>query len=244
MDDEAHQAMLRGDEGDLTLPEIDRVVGQDVEEGIILRGRQRELEDVTDEERHHRAAASSLSLQVADIGHRHVVGKVEQLEPVGIPIQRARTESESAKLSPPVIDSFGALREAFAVREEAAIVVQIVDVDLEAAGANAVEEARRDRVTPFRYELKRRFDPEGIVEIHESRAKVSPGDSLHVVCHDGTAWRAVRPEPDKWDSIDGRRLQGQDEQLLEDTVDGSVDGPCRKGEVLPSPKVQALEVLS
>src|SRR6266403_3766356 len=196
MDDEAHQAMLRRDEGDLTLPEIDRVVGQDVEEGIILGGRQRELEDVTDKERHHRAAASSLSLQVFNTGHRHVVGEVEQLEPVGIPIQGARTESKSAKLSPPVIDAFGALLEAFVVREEAAIVVQIVDVDLEPAGANAVEETRSDGVTPFRYELKRRLDPEGIVEIHESRAKVSPDDGLHVVRHDGTAWRAGRPEPD------------------------------------------------
>src|SRR5205823_10886711 len=49
MRDEARQAILLADDVDLLLPKIDRIVPQDVKERVVLNGRQRKLENLSDE---------------------------------------------------------------------------------------------------------------------------------------------------------------------------------------------------
>src|SRR5437667_5740022 len=63
MDQKTHQAMSLRDESNLSLPEIYRVLVEDVEERVILRRGQRQLQNSADEERHHGAAAASLGVQ-------------------------------------------------------------------------------------------------------------------------------------------------------------------------------------
>src|SRR5207253_9720355 len=92
MNEKAGQAVLLCDGGDLPLPQLDRVVVQDVEQGIILDRRERKLEDPPDEERHQAATAASLSIQMRYTRDGHVVGKLQGALPSRGSIERAGTE--------------------------------------------------------------------------------------------------------------------------------------------------------
>ena len=96
VDDKTRQAMFLGDQGDLPFPEINRVVVQNVEEQIVLRGGQRQLENLADEKGEDGAAVASLRLQVSEIGDRHVVGEVQRLEPLWLAVHPAKPRSPTS----------------------------------------------------------------------------------------------------------------------------------------------------
>jgi hypothetical protein len=66
MNDETDEAVLLPDHRDLTLPEIDRIGVEDVEERVVLRRSQWKLEEPAEEEWHDRAAAAALGFEVSD----------------------------------------------------------------------------------------------------------------------------------------------------------------------------------
>jgi len=76
MNDRADEAVFLGNRVDLLLPQIDRVVVQDVEQGIILDRRERELENLPNEERHQAATAPSLRIRMRYAGHGQIVRKL------------------------------------------------------------------------------------------------------------------------------------------------------------------------
>src|SRR3989442_632138 len=117
MNEKAGQAVLLCDGGDLSLPQFDRVVVQDVEQGIILGRRERKLEDPPDEERHQAATAASLSIQMPYAREGHVVGKLQGVLPSRVSVEHARTEP-TCTISPCIfIDPFSAAQECFPTRE-------------------------------------------------------------------------------------------------------------------------------
>src|SRR6266478_836036 len=115
--------------------------------------------------------------------------------------------------------------------------IYIVDVDFEPAFPNAIEEARRDRIALFRYDLEGRFDSDGVIQIHEARAEVLSGQAFHIMSKDGAARRALWPEPDKRDSLHTLTLERQRQQPFKDIVYGSIDRPARKSQGLPPPEI-------
>ena len=132
MNDEAHQSVLVKDGAGLPLPDVDGVVVQDVEEGVILDGRDRDLEDVADEIGHDGAAAAVLGIEMGDVGHGHVEGAVEGVVPDLFAVKDS-AEAFGAVLAAIGIDFFGAFEELLAVLVEMAVVVEVVDDDFEAA---------------------------------------------------------------------------------------------------------------
>ena len=65
-----------------------------MEQRIVLRGGDRKLEHLADEERHYRAASAALRLEMGDIGNGHVVGKFECFIPVRVPVENTGTEAQ------------------------------------------------------------------------------------------------------------------------------------------------------
>src|SRR5436190_2547324 len=98
MDDERHQAMRVEDCLRLLLPYSRREVIENVKQCVILGRRQGELSNSAWQEvRHNAATSAALSLEASNVRHRHVVRKIQMLEPVGIPIQDGRTEPARIK---------------------------------------------------------------------------------------------------------------------------------------------------
>src|SRR3989441_859002 len=130
MNEKAHQAMLLGDESDLSPPELNRVVVQDVEERVVLHCRQRQLQNLTDEEGEDGAAPSTLWIEVCDIGNRHVIRKLQRIEPLWIAVQPARSEADRIKFLCVAVDRLGATQKHRLIGEEPPVMIYIVDVDL------------------------------------------------------------------------------------------------------------------
>src|SRR5256712_2152020 len=173
----------------------------------------------------------------------HVVGKLQGTIPSRVSIERARTETECTISSCISIDPLGAVQEYFPAGEEVAVMVQVVDVDLEPAISDLLEEALGDGVAFLRYDLEGGLDPRRIIQIHHLRAEIPASQLLDIVGHDCAAFRTIRPKPDERYSVNPLCLHRQGQQPLEDTLHCSIDRPVRKGNVLPIAQARSLKVL-
>src|SRR2546430_15775689 len=131
-----------------------------MEERVVLRRGERQLQLVPNEVRHYRAAAASLWIEMRDIGNGHVVGEIERLVPIRIAIEGSRAESASAPLSSVAIDAPGALQKFFMIGKKLAVMVEIVYVDLKASLEDAFPKLLRNLVSPLRYNLESATDSE------------------------------------------------------------------------------------
>src|ERR1035441_4003044 len=93
MNDEARQAILLHNKLDLVFPKVNRTLIQNMEQHVVLRGGDREFQDVVDKIRHHGAAATMLGIKVRHIGHRHVEGKIKSVVPLRFSVKHRRTKS-------------------------------------------------------------------------------------------------------------------------------------------------------
>src|SRR5438445_8362581 len=173
----------------------------------------------------------------------HVVGKLQGAMPGRVSVERARTETECA-ISPCIsIDPLSSAQEFSPAGEELAVMVQVVDVDLEPAISDLLEEALGDWVAFLRHDLEGGLDPRRIIQIHHVRAEIPAGPLFDIVGHDGAACRAIRPKPDERYSVNPLCLHRQGQQPLEDPLHCSIDWPVRKGNLLPIAQARSLKVL-
>src|SRR5947207_637742 len=160
MDVKACHAMILCNDGDLLLPQGGRVVVQEVEQRIILDRRERKLQDPPDKEGHEAATTAALRVQMRGARHGHVVGKLQGVIPILVSIEPARTKAE-CPISPAIcIDPLDPAEECVMPREELAVVVEVMDVDLEAAISDLLEEPFSDRITFLRHDLEGGLDPD------------------------------------------------------------------------------------
>src|SRR4051794_37118725 len=96
MNHETHQAVLLQNQVRLPLPQFNRIVAQYMEEAIVLRGGHGQFEDLPNEVRHNGAAAAPLRVQMGYVWNRHVIGKIQSIVPVDIPVQTGRAKSPSS----------------------------------------------------------------------------------------------------------------------------------------------------
>src|SRR5262245_48592622 len=183
MRNEAGEAVSLRDELELFLPQLDRMVFEDLKERVVLRGRQRQLDHFARKKWKHGAAAAALSLEVPHIGNRHVVRKIERLQPFEIAIQGSRTEAGCAEAPPVHVDAPGPPDELVAIHEQPTVVIQIVDIYLASTPADGVEKSLRHLVTTLGHDLKRRSDTERLVDIDQPLAEVPSSLGLDVMRH-------------------------------------------------------------
>src|SRR5579859_2490713 len=201
MNNKTDQAIVLQDQLNLPLPKIHRILSEDVEKCVVLRGGYRYFENAADEIRLRCAASATLRIKMANVGHGHIVGVVEEFIPVEIAIQHSGTITKSAKLSAIVVNAGHTTEKFFSIAEKIAVVIEIVDVDFKALVPDAVQELLGELISSFRYKLKGRFNAERVVEIHQARAEVAASAGFDVVSYDGAASIPIRPEPDERDSF-------------------------------------------
>jgi hypothetical protein len=107
--------------------------------------------------------------------------------------------------------------------------------------ADLVQKRQRDRVPVFRHDLKRRLDSVAIVDVHQPRASVAPDRGLDVVRDHRAARGAIRPEPHEWRPGDALSPQAQQQEPLENPIDGVVHRPARERTALEATEVGPLE---
>ena len=146
-----------------------------MEQGIILNGRERQFEQLPNEERHLTATATSLRFQMRHARHRHIVGEVEGAVPGLVAKEAAGTEPEGAEFPTVFVNLFCAAQEQLTTRKESAVVIEIMNVDLESAAPHLLQESLWNRIPVLWHDLKRRPDARRLVEIHELRAEIPAG---------------------------------------------------------------------
>src|SRR5690242_17568088 len=120
------QTMFCHDAARLALPQVNRIVLQDVEERIILSRCDGQLQDIADKKRHYGTATASLAFQMAYIRNGRVIFEVQSSIPVRVAIKDGRTKATRSILSSITIDLFRSAQELLPVAEEISVMVQIV----------------------------------------------------------------------------------------------------------------------
>src|SRR5690349_19133671 len=105
MHDKANQPVLLENQIDLLLPQIHRILAQDVEESVVLRSDNRNFQDFADEVWFRRTAATTLRIQMADIGDGHIVGTIEKFVPIEIAVKNARAVPCRTEFAAVVVDA-------------------------------------------------------------------------------------------------------------------------------------------
>jgi len=244
VNDETDQAVLLQDQFDLLLPKIHGVLAQDVEKSVVLSGNDRNFQNFSDEVRLGGAAATALGIEVADVGNGHVVGIIKEFVPVEIAIKNAGAVADRAELAAVFVDAGDAAKKFFAVAEQVAIMIEVVDVNLETAVAEALQIFVGDIVAAFRDDLKGTLDAEGVVKIHEFGAEVAAGHGFDVVRDDRGTGVRVGPKPDEGNGLAGICANHARHHAVEEAVDGLVDRPARKTGAIPTAQRHALEMLA
>ena len=127
MDDEAHQAVIFHDEFRLPLPQVNRVVSQDVKQRIVLRRGDREFQQLPDEIRHYGAAATALGIEVRDVGHRHFIREIKIVEPFFAAIENRGAKSFRAPLSAILINFGHSAKKLLTVAVKVSVMIQILN---------------------------------------------------------------------------------------------------------------------
>ena len=115
MNDEADQTMLVADQFDLLFPKVHRALSQDIEERVVLRGDNGDLQDLADKVGLGGAAPTVLRVEMAHVGHGHIVGTVEKFIPVEISIKNSGPVAGGTEFPPVVIDACNAAKKFFTI---------------------------------------------------------------------------------------------------------------------------------
>src|SRR5579871_6166792 len=98
MNDKGREAMARGDGVHFRFPQVERILAEDVEQRIILRGGERELEQPAQKIRHHRTASAPLRLEMGAARKGHVVGEFKCVRPLRVAVHAAGAKTFGAPL--------------------------------------------------------------------------------------------------------------------------------------------------
>lgn len=244
MDDKAEEAVAAQNDFDLAVPEVQGIGSKNVMEAIVLDAHDGKLEDFSNEERLGGATAAGLRFEMTGVGNGHVVGKFEGVVPIQVAVEDAGAVAGRVKLPGVKIDACRAPQKFLAIAEQIAIVIDVVDIDFEAALSKEKQKVWRDGVALFWDDLEGGFDAERIVNIHEMRTEVEASAGFDVVGHDGSGGRGIGPKPDEGNAFEMAGANGSRHEALEEAVNGLIDRPMRERRLLPGAQSKALEVFA
>ena len=176
----------------------------------------------------------ALRLKVGHVGDGHVEFKIQRVEPLLVTIHNSGAEAAGSELFAVPINCGDPLHESRLVDEQQSVVIKVVHIHFKTAGANAVKIGGGDFIPLLRNDLKGRLEAARIVQIHELRTEVPANAGLDIMGNDAGAVASVRPKPDEWHRVVLVRPDAQRQDALRELVDGQIDGPTRKRNVLPT----------
>src|SRR6476646_8365717 len=118
--------------------------------------------------------------------------------------------------------------------------VKILYANFKSSLLHTVDKIGPILVAPLRDQLKRSFDAERLVNIHQPLTAIQTGLCFHVVSHDDATAGSFGPEPHKGKPRYAPSSERQEQQSLANVLDGSVHGPARKTQTLPTPRMKPL----
>ena len=134
-----------------------------MKEGVILRCGHRDLENLSNKIRLAGTTAAGLGIQVAHIGHGHVVGEIKFVVPVQVPVEHARAIADGFELLAIFIDPLNTIHKLLAVVEKIPVMIQVVHINLKPTVANKLQIFLGHDIAFFRDNLKRGFNSVGII---------------------------------------------------------------------------------
>src|ERR1035438_5037562 len=176
-----------------------------MQQSVVLHSCHREFQHIADEVWHHGTAAAALRIEVGNVGNRHVESEVKLIVPLRPAVEYCRPESAGTIFGSITVDDRRAIQELFTIVEQPSVVVQVLDTEIEPTISDAIEELLRNFVAVFRNNIERRFDSEGIIEIHQSPAKLHACLGLDIVRHEHAAASTGWPEPHEWNPVQADR---------------------------------------
>src|SRR2546421_8689092 len=111
-----------------------------MEERVILSGDDRYFQNFPDKVRLCGAAAAGLRVEVPDIGNGHIVGIFEGVIPIEIAIENAGAVSLGLKFSSVFVNAGDTIKKLPAVAKEIAIMVEVMNINFEAAFTQIIQE--------------------------------------------------------------------------------------------------------
>src|SRR5690242_13540494 len=99
-----------------------------MEKAVILDGSKWQLQQLTYEVWHYRTATASLRFQVRYSRHRHVILKIQEIEPALVAVHGAGPKSRHLVFAAVFVDLRHSLPKLLSVLIEPAIVIKVVDV--------------------------------------------------------------------------------------------------------------------
>src|SRR5215471_19332555 len=109
------------------------MLAKNVEERVVLRGDDGDLEHLAYKIRFGGATSTGLRVQVTHIRHRHVVGILERVVPIEIPVQNAGAIARCLEPFSVGVDTRHSAQKLFPMLKEFAVMVEVVDIDFKAA---------------------------------------------------------------------------------------------------------------
>jgi hypothetical protein len=117
-----------------------------------------------------------------------------------------------------------------------------MNCNFKSAVMNLLQKIRPHKVPVFGNDLKRCFDSERVIDVHQGGTEVAACSGLHIVSHHGRRGGAIRPKPDKRNPPSIAGLKRKQEQLLMKVVDRAIYGPPRKLDLPPIPEMKFLQM--
>src|SRR5689334_21820975 len=226
MNNEAGQSVLFENLRNFELPKCGGVLIENVKEGVVLSGGNRQFQDFAHEVWHYGTASAALWIQMRCIGHGHVVRKIEGVVPCEIAIEGSRAKPEGTKGPAVMINAASPLEELRLARKEPSVMIQIVDIDFKPSGANLLHKRWAKSVAFFRNQLKGAGNPKVLIDIHKSLAEIPTGNGFHIVSDDRAAREPIRPKPDERHSFTPASSDAKAEHSLVYLLHGRIDGPA------------------
>ena len=135
---------------------------------------------------------------------------------------------------------FRLLEKQFPVFKQISVVVKSMNVYLEPTVSNRLQVFVRYCVPLFRYDLKCSFDPELIVDIHQTAAEIAANRGLNIVSDNRAGLVTMGPKPDEGQPRDARGLHPEEKKSFEKEVYCAIQWPTRKFDAFPIAEVSAL----
>ena len=200
---------------------------QELPHRVVLDERDRQLDQVVEEEREDRAAAAGLRLERVGVRERAVVEHAEARHPLGVAVGDRRAPPDRLPLGEVLVDLGKRPLERLLVAPQLPVVMDAVQADLAAVGAQLLEEAVRDRVV-LGDEVPRRDDPVRALHLADPLDVRDAVRALDVVGQHEREPVPAGPEVDERHALSAARADRVPERLLLVAHEQVLDGPARE----------------
>ncbi len=177
-----------------------------------------------------------------DIRHGHVVGKMEGVIPLEIPVHHGRTESPRSPFLGVLVDCFCAGPKNFFRAEQSSIMVQSVDANFAACFSDLIHYLVGNRIPDLGDQFECGLDSALPLDLEHGRTKILTRAGLDIVSHNRARVKGIGPIPDKRYLRFSALFKYAHPQPVDEILNTRVNGPVWKTDPRPILKRHLLQM--